>query len=728
MRHKTFLLIIGVFFILGLSGCGTTDNDVNITTLPEVSAATPPSPTPTASPAATPVPTPEPTLPPPPPMPTRAPETPRDFLQDRIHFAMNRLTQAKTPGAVVSMGRWHQADINILDAAIQSALASLDENMTMAQANAAWEPLQRAVQDFNEAIIDPRGDYRPFLDYIALGEDVPQIRSMRGAWLSTVMGIDWPSAAARGTTPAHVDRQKAELRLRFEEIAGLGYNAVIFQISPTGDAMFRSELSPWSAWLTGETNFVGELIDSQGNIFDPLQYAVELSREMNLELHAWLNPYRITHRPISYTRAGIINSSTGQPVTSLNDIRQEWSNIPGTAFYLFDEYVHLGDGWMVIDPGRPGSRQWVVDRVIEVITNYDIDAIHFDDYFYPEDFNDRQTFLTHNTAENNKISGIVFPDTPQGRNDWRRENTTMMIRDVRDAIREHAPWIKFGVSPGGVWRSSAEGNTGLDGGGFNAGTGSASTTSWSNFNSSWADTRKWVIENYIDYLTPQVYWDFNSPTAPFGIISEWWGRLVHDFGPDGSKRNSQGEYTTTQMFIGLGLYRMEGNPPAKWNNNNENEGTRTYLRQEAFVLGNPNISGSMAFTQNQMRPGRENGLWETMLELNATLWRYPALIPAMPHMGGIAPTAPRNVVVSGSTISWENTELSTSPFQAPRYFVIYRDDYFDVDLNNPANIVAIVPAVPGQVYYTFTADSHLGSGHFVVTAVNRLHDQSDAGR
>ena len=454
-----------------------------------------------------------------------------------------------------------------------------------------------------------------------------------------------------------------------------------------------------------------------------------------MELRAWFNPYRITHTIGPYTWGnGIILSSTGRRVTSLAEIREEWAEIPGTAFYLFGDYVKLGENRYVVDPGAPGVRDWIVDRVMEVVRNYDIDVVHFDDYFYPSDYVDTETFNRHNTLENNWATNQVFPDTPTGRNDWRRENTEMMVRDVRDAIRAEAPWIKFGISPGGVWKSSPGGNTGFDGGRYDAGTGSTSTTTWSNYHSSWADTRRWVIENFIDYLTPQIYWDWAHNTAPYGNIAEWWGRLFHDFGPNGHLRNSRGEYTNAQLFIGIGLYRMdEANLVNKWNNLHEWEGQRTMLRQLAYVTGNPHISGSMTFTQNQMRQPAgtgfvRNGMWPTMQTLSNTLWRYPALVPAMPHLGGTAPAAPANVSVVGNVISWDNAETSTSQLVMPRYFVIYRSGSVNVDTNNPANIVALVPAVDGQVGYQWTIDGDVVGYHFVVTAVNRLHDESLPGR
>jgi hypothetical protein len=172
---------------------------------------------------------------------------------------------------------------------------------------------------------------------------------------------------------------------------------------------------------------------------------------------------------------------------------------------------------------------------------------------------------------------------------------------------------------------------------------------------------------------------------------------------------------------------MEGSPTPKWNNNNENEGRRTLLRQEAYNLGNPNIGGSMIFTQNQMRQGRENGMGDTMEALRDGLWRYPALVPTMPHLGGTAPSSPQNITVNGNVLQWENTEASTSPLVKPRYFVIYRYTDLWVDINEPSNIAAIIPAVDGAIHYEWEIGAADLSYSFVVTAVNRLHDESPPG-
>ncbi|MCL1786887.1 MAG: family 10 glycosylhydrolase, partial [Defluviitaleaceae bacterium] len=273
-------------------------------------------------------------------------------LQALISQANHQYQLAATPGAHIQSGRHHATDIQTLLGAIHHAQTILETpNTTDEDIQQIAETLHQAINTFHHTIIDTRNHYRPFLPTIAQGQYTPEKRHLRAAWIATVLNIDWPSVDARGATPAHVDLQKYELRTRFHELAELGFNAVIFQISPTGDAFFNSAMSPWAAWLTGETNFTGELLDSTGAAFDPLAYAIQLAQAHNMEFHAWFNPYRITHTLEQY--AQITLSSTGQYVTDLAQIRQEWSQIPGTAFYLFGDYVKLGENRYVVDPAAP---------------------------------------------------------------------------------------------------------------------------------------------------------------------------------------------------------------------------------------------------------------------------------------------------------------------------------------------------------------------------------------
>ena len=658
------------------------------------------------------------------------PEIAQIEFAELIEFAQRRLENSAEPSPNRTYGRHPTSVRSNFFETINSARTLLETpGTTDSQILAATLQLERDIDTFMQSMIDPRNRYVPYWREIAHGEDNIQARHMRGVWIATVSNIDWPSV--RGTTPTIVEQQITQLVQRFDEIYEAGFNAVMFQVSPTGDAFFPSEIVPWSPWLTGETNFTGELRRANGDLWDPLQMAIELARERNLEFHAWFNPYRITQSPAGYNN--IRMSSTGQfpPIGGqFEALMADGLTRPNSPWSLFPGDVRIADldagGRFILNHAVPEARDWITARVMEVVNNYDIDAIQFDDYFIASGFYDADSFLIYNTPEFNRITRSIHTNI----NDWRRESTEIMVRDVADAIKASRPYIRFGISPGGIWRSRAAGETGLPGGGFNNNTGSASTSTFTNFDSSFVDTRRWVIENFIDYIAPQIYWGWGysvgEESAPFGPIADWWARLVRDYGPGGTMLNSQGGHSYTHLYLGLGPYRIRTNPDRPcWSNavGFDNEGIRNYLRQEHYSLGNPHVRGSMVFTQLDIRPTAPNSLpliWET---LGQNAWRYPALVPAFDHLGGVAPRHPVNITASGNTIFWTDAESSSSPLVRSHYFVIYASNQA-ADIKNPANIVAIVPAVVGQMSYSHTINRSTESLYIQVTAVNHLHQES----
>ncbi|HVR44010.1 MAG TPA: family 10 glycosylhydrolase, partial [Thermoanaerobaculia bacterium] len=273
----------------------------------------------------------------------------------------------------------------------------------------------------------------------------PEIaREFRGVWVATVKNIDWPS---RPGLPA--EQQQRELFAILDRAKELNFNAVIFQVRPAGDAMYRSEIEPWSEFLTGEMG--------RDPGWDPLAFAVEQAHARGLELHAWLNPYRARHQE---PRAPA--SPTHLSVTHPHLVREYGS-------YL----------WM--DPGEPEVRERTMAVVLDLVRRYDLDGIHFDDYFYPYPENDAAG------------APIEFPDEPSwtrylagggtlARDDWRRENVDRLVRDLSIAIRRDAPRVKFGISPFGNWRPRhPEGIEGFDA-----------------YGRIYADSRRWLAEGWVD--------------------------------------------------------------------------------------------------------------------------------------------------------------------------------------------------------------------------------------
>ncbi|CAN5378983.1 glycoside hydrolase family 10 protein [soil metagenome] len=302
--------------------------------------------------------------------------------------------------------------------------------------------------------------------------EVPETeREFRAVWIATVANIDWPSKPDLST-----EEQKAELRAMFDRIKMLNMNAVIFQVRPAGDALYSSAFEPWSEYLTGEQ---GKAPDP---FYDPLEFAVEEAHRRGLELHAWINPFRVKHP------------------TAKSDLAE--NHLSKTHPHLVHEYGrHL---WM--DPGHPESHDWSMKIIRDIVHRYDVDAIHIDDYFYPYPERD--------------LSGrfIEFPDSTTyaiyanrhgniDLDDWRRQNVDTFIQRMHKEIREIDPTVRFGISPSGLWQPDLQGEE-IEG--FNA------------FGKIYADSRKWFNEGWLDYFSPQLYWPTEQTGQRYSVLLNWW--------------------------------------------------------------------------------------------------------------------------------------------------------------------------------------------------------------
>jgi uncharacterized lipoprotein YddW (UPF0748 family) len=291
------------------------------------------------------------------------------------------------------------------------------------------------------------------------------VREMRGLWVATVANIDWPS---RNSLTAA--QQRAELTSILDRAAGMGLNAIILQVRPASDAVYRSELEPWAALLTG----------TQGTDpgYDPLEFAVTEAHRRGLELHAWINPFR----------AGNAADSTRLAPTHLMRTRRDLVRVYGAQLWL--------------DPGEAAVHDHVVRVVTDIVRRYDIDAIHADDYFYPYPQRD---------AANRRID---FPDSATfarsgstlARDDWRRQNVDRFVERLRREVQAVRPTVRVGISPFGIWRPGVPaGTTGLDA-----------------YAEIYADARRWLREGWVDYMAPQLYWRIDPPQQSFPVLLDWW--------------------------------------------------------------------------------------------------------------------------------------------------------------------------------------------------------------
>ena len=312
-------------------------------------------------------------------------------------------------------------------------------------------------------------------------------KEMRAAWISTVHNIDWPSSKSKN----NISKQKTEYINTLDTLKESGINTVILQVRPKGDALYNSDINPWSEYLTG----------TQGKYpgYDPLEFAIEEAHKRGMELHAWFNPYRVT--------------TSGNDLSKLADSNKAKQN---------PEWVLHGSKNSIYNPGLPEVREYIVDTVMEVVNNYDIDGVHFDDYFYVSGINDDETYKKYG-------QGMT-------KDDWRRENVNQLLEDVNKAIEKNNSSIEFGVSPKGIWKNKSSDITGSD------------TKGSQSFYTDYADTRTWIDRKIVDYITPQLYWEIGNPVADYAKLVSWWSNEVKNSGVD--------------LYIGQGIYKQgTGNYP-----------------------------------------------------------------------------------------------------------------------------------------------------------------------
>ncbi len=314
--------------------------------------------------------------------------------------------------------------------------------------------------------------------------------SFRAAWVSTVYHLDYPS---QPTVSAQT--LQAEAQQIIQNAKEMGLTALILQVRPSSDALYPSDIFPWSRYLTGTQGTAPE------NEFDPLAYWVQQAHAAGLELHAWINPYRIT---------------TGKEA--------EWNSLAAEhPAKLHPDWVVVYDENYYWNPGLPEVRQLVIDGAMEIVNRYDVDGIHLDDYFYPgQDFQDGETYAAY---------GGAFDDL----GDWRRENVNQLIHSLDMELHKADPDIRFGISPAGIWANQSS-----------ISTGSATSGNQSYF-SHYADSRTWVKEGWVDYICPQIYWQIGHASADYETLARWWAQTV------------QG--TDVALYIGMADYQAGNTDP-----------------------------------------------------------------------------------------------------------------------------------------------------------------------
>lgn len=485
----------------------------------------------------------------------------------------------------------------------------------------------------------------PYLIYAQSTANIAPKREFRGVWVATVTNIDWPSRPGLST-----DQQQQELIALLDQHKKNGMNAIMLQVRPAADAFYLKSREPWSQWLTGKQG----IAPAPG--YDPLAFAIKEAHSRGMELHAWFNPYRATMSP---------NTSVSE------------SHMTRKRPDLFFSY----GGKKQFDPGIPEVREYIVQVILDVVKGYDVDGIHFDDYFYPypisgQHINDGDTFSKYA----NGFTNI---------NDWRRNNVDLLIKQLDDSIHHYKNYVKFGISPFGIWKNSYEDPEGSE------------TRGLSNFRELYADSRKWIREGWVDYINPQIYFSFTRKAAPFGTLVDWWSN------------NTYGRH----LYIGQAAYLMNQKMEAAWRLPEQIPDQIRYMRK------NNRVQGSVFFSSKSFSTVAR----ATADSLRLGVYQYPALPPQMPWLDEVVPNEPRNLraeaVAVGVQLKWEAPTRAEDGETASGYVVYRFEEGEKIGVTDPKNILKI-----SFEDYTFFLDTTAEKGKrytYLVTALDRLKNESD---
>ena len=396
-------------------------------------------------------------------------------------------------------------------------------------------------------------------------------REMRGVWIATVLNIDWPSKSG-----LKVKIQKEEMEKQLDYFQSVGMNAVFFQIRPNGNRLYKAKDEPWAEWLKGE----------QGKKpgYDPLKFMVKACHDRGMELHALVNPYRVERD----------SSKIPEHKLNLHHQHPEW-------------IVNYGKG-TVLNPGIPEVREYIGKLLDHVLKNYEIDGIHYDDYFYPypykgHPFPDDDTFEKYGSGFDDKA-------------DWRRYNVDELITKTKEVIDKNRPEVKFGVSPFGVWRNAESDSL-----------GSSTKAGAPTYDSLYADTRKWLEKGWVDYIAPQLYWAIGFKPAAYDTLAKWWSDNSFD----------------RHIYVGHAVYKINNNYDSAWYNPSE---IPNQIRVNRSL--NEHVKGSIYFSAKQVLQN-PNSFSDS---LRTELYAQKALPPIMKWKNLPLPIGPEKVKVKKNTDSY----------------------------------------------------------------------------
>ena len=471
--------------------------------------------------------------------------------------------------------------------------------------------------------------------------NTPSKREFRGAWIQCVNG----QFLGMGTL-----RMQETLTYQLDRLKKCGVNAIIFQVRPECDALYESPYEPWSRFLTGRQG------QAPSPYWDPLAWMVEQCHKRGMELHAWINPYR------AKTKTTNMLSKSHVAVKH-------------------PEMVFAYDGQLILNPGIPECRDYICKIVADIVARYDIDGLHIDDYFYPypaagQSIPDDKEYMTYG-------NGI------RDRDDWRRYNVNIFMKQLYETIHDVKPWVKFGVSPFGIYRNKKSDPV----------MGSM-TNGLQNYDDLYADVLMWVNNGWVDYCVPQIYWEIGHKAADYATLIKWWDRYA-------GKRH---------LYIGEDVVRTAKSADLRNPNINQLPAKRK-LHDEMY-----NVNGTVLWYAKAVVDNIGN--YGSLLE--KVYWKYPAFVPSMPYIDGKAPKRVRKMkilYVDGDLVLfWKAPKGKGWKNEASKYVVYRFDDGEDIDISNPEKIVAVTP----DMFYKIP-DNSVRPGekvYYVVTALDRLSNES----
>lgn len=457
-------------------------------------------------------------------------------------------------------------------------------------------------------------------------------REFRGGWLHVIGQSQWQR---KSTSEA-----QKYIREQMDKLVDAGCNAVIFQVRPCADALYKSDYEPWSQWLTGKRG------KTPSPEWDPMEYALEEAHKRGLEFHAWLNPYRI--------------STTASDVLPDSHIaaKEPWRTVKFNGQTFFD-------------PAYQENRDYITTVVTDIVSRYDVDAIHIDDYFYPYPANGKKF--------NNDDTSYAKLGNGQNRNDWRRHNVDMLIEQLSKAIKEEKPWVRFGVSPFGIWRNKKNDSRGSESSGLQ------------NYDDLYADVLLWDEKGWVDYMVPQLYWELDLNAAPSRKLVKWWNDNIHN----------------SQLYIGQDVKRTMDKGEL---------GTKVRLTRNL-----DNVSGNVWW----------HGYWVTdnyKGVADSLALTYQSSIALPPAFGdkNIQPKSPENLRVEkrngGRYLTWQAPAKGVKPTaQDVVKYVVY--EFFPgekIDISDSQTIIALTPYTSVKL----TEDDTEKGTVFIVTSLDRMNRES----